>query len=241
VLVTTLTKRTAEELTDYLRDIGIKVQYLHSEIDAIQRVEILRSLRKGEFDVLVGINLLREGLDLPEVSLVAILDADKEGYLRSATALIQTAGRAARHLHGEVILYADVMTQSIQKFLAVSEYRRKKQIAYNTEHNITPRSVSRAVEDSLATYQSNRDAANSVLREGGVDIDISQTIKELEEEMLAAANNLEFEKAALMRDQVRELKRSLGGGAPAQKSELVSYGREKLASRGRGRGKSRAR
>jgi excinuclease ABC subunit B len=241
VLVTTLTKRTAEELTDYLRDIGIKVQYLHSEIDAIQRVEILRSLRKGEFDVLVGINLLREGLDLPEVSLVAILDADKEGYLRSATALIQTAGRAARHLHGEVILYADVMTQSIQKFLAVSEYRRKKQIAYNTEHNITPRSVSRAVEDSLATYQSNRDAAHSVLREGGVDIDISQTIKELEEEMLVAANNLEFEKAALMRDQIRELKRSLEGGAPAAKSELVSYGREKLASRGRGRGKSRAR
>jgi excinuclease ABC subunit B len=228
-------------LTDYLRDIGIRVQYLHSEIDAIQRVEILRSLRKGEFDVLVGINLLREGLDLPEVSLVAILDADKEGYLRSATALIQTAGRAARHLHGEVILYADVMTQSIQKFLAVSEYRRKKQIAYNEEHNITPRSVSRAVEDSLATYQSNRDAANSVLREGGVDIDISQTIKELEEEMLAAANNLEFEKAALMRDQIRELKRSLGGVAPAEKSELVSYGREKLASRGRGRGKSRAR
>ena len=129
ILVTTLTKRTAEELTDYLREIGINVQYLHSEIDAIERVEILRSLRKGEFDVLVGINLLREGLDLPEVSLVAILDADKEGYLRSATSLIQTAGRAARHLNGEVILYADVMTQSIQKFLAVSDYRRKKQLA----------------------------------------------------------------------------------------------------------------
>ena len=131
VLVTTLTKRTAEELTDYLRDIGINVRYLHSEIDAIERVEILRALRKGEFDVLVGINLLREGLDLPEVSLVAILDADKEGYLRSETSLIQTAGRAARHLNGEVILYADVMTQSIKKFLAVTEYRRQKQIAYN--------------------------------------------------------------------------------------------------------------
>ena len=138
VLVTTLTKRTAEELTDYLREIGINVQYLHSEIDAIERVEILRSLRKGEFDVLVGINLLREGLDLPEVSLVAILDADKEGFLRSETSLIQTAGRAARHLNGEVILYADVKTQSIQKFLAVSEYRRKKQLAYNQEHHITP-------------------------------------------------------------------------------------------------------
>jgi excinuclease ABC subunit B len=243
VLVTTLTKRTAEELTDYLREIGIRVQYLHSEIDAIQRVEILRSLRKGEFDVLVGINLLREGLDLPEVSLVAILDADKEGYLRSATALIQTAGRAARHLNGEVILYADVMTQSIQKFLAVSEYRRKKQIAYNEEHNITPRSVSRAVEDSLATYQTNREAANSMLREGTKDIDISETIKEIEEEMLMAANNMEFEKAALLRDQVRELKRTLDGGAPAAnaKTGLVSYGKEQLASRGRGRGKSRAR
>ena len=243
VLVTTLTKRTAEELTDYLREIGISVQYLHSEIDAIQRVEILRALRKGEFDVLVGINLLREGLDLPEVSLVAILDADKEGYLRSATALIQTAGRAARHLNGEVILYADVMTQSIQKFLAVSEYRRKKQIAYNEEHNITPRSVSRAVEDSLATYQTNREAANSVLREGTADIDISETIKELEEEMLTAANNLEFEKAALLRDQVRELKRTLDGGAVAAnaKTGLVSYAKERIASRGRGRGKARAR
>jgi excinuclease ABC subunit B len=243
VLVTTLTKRTAEELTDYLREIGISVQYLHSEIDAIERVEILRSLRKGEFDVLVGINLLREGLDLPEVSLVAILDADKEGYLRSATSLIQTAGRAARHLNGEVILYADVMTQSIQKFLAVSEYRRKKQIAYNEEHHITPRSVSRAVEDSLATYETRRDAAQAVLREGGVDIDITETIKELEEEMLTAANNLEFEKAALLRDQIRELKRNLDGnakGAPAEaKTPAVSYGKEKLASRGRGRGKSR--
>ena len=155
-LVTTLTKRSAEELTDYLRDLGINVRYLHSEIDAIERVEVLRALRKGDFDVLVGINLLREGLDLPEVSLVAILDADKEGYLRSATSLIQTAGRAARHINGEVILYADVMTQSIQKFLAVSEYRRQRQLAYNQEHHITPRSVSRAVEDSLAVYQSAR-------------------------------------------------------------------------------------
>src|SRR5437667_814720 len=171
VLVTTLTKRTAEELTDYLRDIGISVQYLHSEIDAIERVEILRSLRKGEFDVLVGINLLREGLDLPEVSLVAILDADKEGYLRSATSLIQTAGRAARHLNGEVILYADERTQSIQKFLAVSEYRREKQLAYNKTHNITPRSVSRPVEESLSSRRVTTEQAHAVLRESGVDID----------------------------------------------------------------------
>ena len=174
---------------------------------------------------------------------MAILDADKEGYLRSATSLIQTAGRAARHLNGEVILYADVMTQSIQKFLAVSEYRRKKQIAYNEEHHITPRSVSRAVEDSLATYETRRDAAQAVLREGGVDIDITETIKELEEEMLTAANNLEFEKAALLRDQIRELKRNLDGNAKAAPAEgkvpPVSYGKEKLASRVRGRGKSR--
>src|SRR5204862_3449533 len=183
-LVTTRTKRTADELTDYLREIGISVQYLHSEIDAIERVEILRSLRKGEFDVLVGINLLREGLDLPEVSLVAILDADKEGYLRSATSLIQTAGRAARHLNGEVILYADIMTQSIQKFLAVSEYRRKKQLAYNEEHHITPRSVSRAVEESLSARNDTVSAAHAFLNESGVDIDVNETIRELEEEML---------------------------------------------------------
>jgi excinuclease ABC subunit B len=223
VLVTTLTKRTAEELTDYLREIGVNVQYLHSEIDAIERVEILRSLRKGEFDVLVGINLLREGLDLPEVSLVAILDADKEGFLRSETSLIQTAGRAARHLHGEVILYADVMTDSIKKFLAVTEYRRQRQVAYNTEHNITPRSVSRAVEDSLAVYQSKREKANAVLREGGADLDITQTIGELENEMLKAAEDLQFEKAALLRDQIKELKRMIDGANPEPEAKPVSY------------------
>lgn len=234
VLVTTLTKRTAEELTDYLRDIGINVQYLHSEIDAIERVEILRSLRKGEFDVLVGINLLREGLDLPEVSLVAILDADKEGYLRSATSLIQTAGRAARHLNGEVILYADIMTQSIQKFLAVSDYRRKKQLAYNQEHNITPRSVSRAVEESLSVRKETSNKAYAFLNESGVDIDLNETIRELEQEMLTAANNLEFEKAALLRDQVRELKRALEGTQPAKASTPVSYSkpRQRRAEKG---------
>ena len=225
ILVTTLTKRTAEELTDYLRDIGVNVRYLHSEIDAIERVEILRALRKGEFDVLVGINLLREGLDLPEVSLVAILDADKEGFLRSETSLIQTAGRAARHLNGEVILYADVMTDSIKKFLAVTEYRRKRQIAYNTEHNITPRSVSRAVEESLSTNAHQSDSkAVSILRDAGGNFDVTETIRELEEEMLEAANNLEFEKAALLRDQVNELKRTMGG------AELASPGTTSRAS-----------
>ena len=214
-LVTTLTKRSAEELTDYLRDLGINVRYLHSEIDAIERVEVLRALRKGEFDVLVGINLLREGLDLPEVSLVAILDADKEGYLRSATSLIQTAGRAARHINGEVILYADVMTQSIRKFMDVTEYRRQKQLAYNQEHHITPRSVSRAVEDSLAVYQSTHDKAEMVLHEVGGNMDLTQTLLDLQGEMLEAANNLQFEKAALLRDQIRELKRGLGWEAVA--------------------------
>ena len=227
ILVTTLTKRTAEELTDYLRGIGVNVQYLHSEIGAIERVEILRSLRKGEFDVLVGINLLREGLDLPEVSLVAILDADKEGFLRSETSLIQTAGRAARHLNGEVILYADVMTDSIKKFLAVTEHRRKRQLEYNREHHITPRSVSRAVEESLATYESTRRQADAVLREGGGDIDLTSTIQELESEMLKAAEDLKFEKAALLRNQVKELKRALDGSQPVKEAKVdpVSYRR----------------
>jgi excinuclease ABC subunit B len=219
VLITTLTKRTAEELTDYLREVGVSVQYLHSEIDAIQRVEILRSLRNGQFNVLVGINLLREGLDLPEVSLVAILDADKEGFLRSTTSLIQTAGRAARHLNGEVILYADVLTESIKRFLAITEYRRKKQLEYNQEHNVTPRSVRRAVEESLSSHTEFAKQANAVLNDAATNFDVVETIRELEEEMLAAANHLEFEKAALLRDQVRELKRTLGGetevGRPA--------------------------
>jgi len=226
VLVTTLTKRTAEELTDYLREIGVNVRYLHSEIDAIERVEILRALRKGEFDVLVGINLLREGLDLPEVSLVAILDADKEGFLRSETSLIQTAGRAARHLNGEVILYADVMTDSIKRFLAVTEHRRQRQLAFNKEHNITPRSVSRAVEESLSQHEQQRQEAAAVLQDAGMDVDLTETLGELEQEMLAAANNLEFEKAALLRDQINELKRALDGSEPVRKPDRkrkVSY------------------
>lgn len=207
VLVTTLTKRTAEELTDYLRQIGINVRYLHSEIDAIERVEILRALRKGDFDVLVGINLLREGLDLPEVSLVAILDADKEGFLRSTTSLIQTAGRAARNINGKVILYADVITGSIKKFLEISEYRRRKQLEYNKKHNITPRTVTRALEESLSTEKSYKETATLILNEAAADFDVNETIRELEKEMLEAANNLEFEKAALLRDQIKELKR----------------------------------
>ncbi len=230
VLVTTLTKRTAEELTDYLRDIGINVRYLHSEIDVIERVEILRALRKGEFDVLVGINLLREGLDIPEVSLVAILDADKEGYLRSATSLIQTAGRAARHLHGEVILYADVRTRSIEKFLAVTEYRRKKQIEYNLAHNITPYGVSRPVEERLSPLRSDA-AAVSVINDAGGNFDVTETLRELEEEMLEAASNLEFEKAAHLRDQIRELKRGTGSAVQDLKTQAVTYPKGRGSSR----------
>ncbi len=226
VLVTTLTKRTAEELTDYLRDIGINVRYLHSEVDALERVEIIRGLRKGQFDVLVGINLLREGLDLPEVSLVAILDADKEGFLRSETSLIQTAGRAARHLNGEVILYADVKTPSIQRFLAVCEYRRKKQINYNTTHGITPRSVTRVMEESLSSQKEIRDVATGMLHEAAGDFDVTETIRELEEQMIEASNNLEFEKAALYRDQINELKRMVSGEAPGK---TFTYGKPRKA------------
>jgi excinuclease ABC subunit B len=226
VLVTTLTKRTAEELTDYLNEIGIEVRYLHSEIDAIERVEILRALRRGEFDVLVGINLLREGLDLPEVSMVAILDADKEGYLRSTTSLVQTAGRAARHLNGKVYLYADVMTKSIREFLAISKYRREKQLEHNQKHGITPKSVSRAVEDGLSYQLRGRKEADMVLRETAENQDVTDTIKELESEMQEASSRLEFEKAALIRDQIRELKRSAGMEvAPLKKATptKVSY------------------
>ena len=213
VLVTTLTKRTAEELTDYLADIGVNVRYLHSDIGAIERVEILRALRQGEFDVLVGINLLREGLDIPEVSLVAILDADKEGFLRSTTSLVQTAGRAARHLNGRVILYADEKTRSIREFLRISKYRRKRQLAHNEKHGITPRSVSRPIEQRLGDRFGGQQANVATLRESAESLDVVETIRELEKEMIEAAEKLEFEKAALLRDQVSELKNLSGDPA----------------------------
>ena len=241
VLVTCLTKRTAEELTDYLREIGINVRYLHSDIDAIERVEILRSLRKGQFDVLVGINLLREGLDLPEVSLVAILDADKEGFLRSATSLIQTAGRAARHLNGEVFLYADNRTRSIEKFLAITNYRREKQVAYNVEHGITPRGVSRPIEEGLGDKGDGiQRSAASVINDSGGDFDLTEAIRETETEMLAAAESLEFEKAALLRDQVRELKRRAGvPDADTRPRADAGVGVQYPSARGRKPGKRR--
>ncbi len=205
VLVTTLTKRTAEDLSQYMHDIGLKVEYLHSEISTIDRVDILRRLRAGVFDCLVGINLLREGLDLPEVALVAILDADKEGFLRSETALIQVAGRAARHVDGKVIMYADNVTKSMQRMLDKTSHRRAVQMAYNKKYNITPKSAARAQDDSLAIYAEAEELNKNIIREDGVDYDVHQVIQELEKEMLEAAEALEFERAAILRDEISEL------------------------------------
>jgi excinuclease ABC subunit B len=225
VLVTTLTKRTAEDLADYLRDVGLKVRYLHSDIDAIERVEILRGLRAADFDILVGINLLREGLDLPEVSLVCILDADKEGFLRSQTSLIQTAGRAARHVNGEVVLFADTITQSMKALMSISEYRRVKQMEYNEKHGITPQTVRRAVQESLHTILRGREIESSVIREAGGDFNVTELLRELEEEMQQASANLEFERAALLRDQIMEVKSGVGISKIEPRRRLVKYTR----------------
>jgi len=225
VLITTLTKRTAEDLSDYLRDVGLKVRYLHSDIDAIERVEILRGLRAADFDILVGINLLREGLDLPEVSLVCILDADKEGFLRSQTSLIQTAGRAARHVNGEVVLFADQVTQSMEALMSISDYRRAKQMEYNEKHGITPQTVRRAVQESLHTILRGRDIAASVVREAGGDFNLTELLRELEGEMQQASANLEFERAALLRDQIMEVKSGAGISKIEPKRRPVKYTR----------------
>ncbi len=235
VLITTLTKRTAEDLSDYLKDVGLKVRYLHSDIDTIQRVEILRALRAAEFDILVGINLLREGLDLPEVSLVVILDADKEGYLRSQTSLIQTAGRAARHVNGQVYLFADEVTKSMQALLDVTEYRRARQMEYNEKHGITPRSVQRAVQESLHTILKGREVEASVVNESGGNFSLSETLRELEEEMMHAAANLEYEKAALLRDQITELKAGTGLAKIEPKRKPVTYGKPGRGAKPKGR------
>ena len=225
VLVTTLTKRTAEDLADYLRDVGLKVRYLHSDIDTIERVEILRGLRAADFDILVGINLLREGLDLPEVSLVCILDADKEGFLRSQTSLIQTAGRAARHVNGEVVLFADQVTQSMEALMSISEYRRGKQMEYNEKHGITPQTVRRAVQESLHTILRGREIAASVIQEAGGDFNVTELLRELEDEMQRASANLEFERAALLRDQIMEVKNGAGISKIEPKRKPVKYSR----------------
>jgi excinuclease ABC subunit B len=208
VLVTTLTKKMAEDLTTYLKSTGIKVRYLHSDVDTLERMEIIRDLRIGEFDVLVGINLLREGLDLPEVSLVAILDADKEGFLRSETSLIQTVGRAARNIDGRVVMYADTITGSMERAIKETNRRREIQDRYNREHNITPKSVIKGVRDVIEATKAAEEEGKYKIKDK--EISISEYIIELEKEMRLAAENLEFEKAAYYRDQIRELRKNNG-------------------------------
>ncbi len=223
VLITTLTKRMAEQLTDYLTENGVKVRYLHSDVDTVERVEILRDLRLGAFDVLVGINLLREGLDIPEVSLVAILDADKEGFLRSERSLIQTIGRAARNLNGRAILYADRITESMKKAMDETNRRRTKQVAHNLAMGIEPRSINKRIKDLIdgvysekAGKEADRLAAESAHRASIDEMsekDVAREIKRLEKQMLEHARNLEFEKAASVRDQLGRLKASVFGAA----------------------------
>jgi excinuclease ABC subunit B len=228
VLVTTLTKRMAEDLTDYLQQNGVRVRYLHSDIESLERVEILRDLRLGKFDVLVGINLLREGLDLPEVSLVAILDADKEGFLRSASSLIQTVGRAARNAQGKAILYADRVTGSMQRMIDETDRRRAVQLAYNEEHGIIPQTIiksvaeierSTRVADSRSTkYAATREAAQAKMvaeTRAAYGKTPEELLAELEKEMRDAAAQLDFERAALLRDQYLEVKAGIDGAGPA--------------------------
>jgi excinuclease ABC subunit B len=215
VLVTTLTKKMSEDLTDYLLESGVKARYLHSEIDTLERIQIIRELRLGEYDVLVGVNLLREGLDLPEVSLVAILDADKEGFLRGKTALIQTIGRAARHVNGKVIMYADKLTEAIRGALDETNRRRAKQLAYNEENGITPESIVKGVSDIAEFLTFDQPHVPSKRRRGGVKVEgmsreeLEKLVIELEEEMFAAAEELRFEYAAKLRDEIKELRREL--------------------------------
>jgi len=213
-LVTTLTKRMAEELADYLIEAGIKTHYLHSEINTLERVEILRDLRLGVYDVVVGINLLREGLDLPEVSLVSILDADKEGFLRSEGALIQTMGRASRHIDGHVIMYADTITNSMSRATEETQRRRQIQEAYNKEHGITPQGIKKVIKDITERVQAVAEARTPYVVTPIAKEDVARLIKELESQMKTAARNLEFEKAALLRDRIIELKKELVMIAP---------------------------
>jgi excinuclease ABC subunit B len=204
-LITTLTKRLAEDLAEYFRREGVKCAYLHSEVEVFDRSEILRDLRLGTFDVIVGVNLLREGLDLPEVSLVAILDADREGFLRSETSLLQTIGRCARHSSAQVILYADAVTGSMRRAIDETERRRAKQVAYNREHHITPESIHKAVRAGIESEVQGRRAARLAVHLSQDDFERTELVRELETEMHRAAERLEFERAAQLRDRIQEL------------------------------------
>jgi len=206
VLVTTLTKRMSEDLTNYLQEKGLKVKYLHSEIETIERSKILRDLRQREFDCLVGINLLREGLDLPEVSLVAIHDADKEGFLRSATSLIQVAGRAARNINGAVIMYADTITGSMKKAISESNRRREIQLEFNRENEISPRSIQKAIRQGIEDLVGAEEFVQNLTGQERDEYELNKYISEIEYEMEMAARNLQFEKAAVLRDKIKELK-----------------------------------
>ena len=230
VLVTTLTKRMAEDLADYLRELGIKVHYLHSEVQTLERVEILRDLRLGNYDVIVGINLLREGLDLPEVSLVAILDADKEGFLRSDTALIQTTGRAARHVNGTVIMYADKITDSMRRAIDETDRRRTVQVEYNERHGINPTTIVKEVRDLTDRLRGQAETAEERAQfpDELPAKEVSRLIRELERQMKAAADELEFEKAALLRDQVYELRAVL---VEKEQAELPAWERDRRMAR----------
>ncbi|PIQ88460.1 MAG: excinuclease ABC subunit B, partial [Candidatus Omnitrophica bacterium CG11_big_fil_rev_8_21_14_0_20_42_13] len=218
-LVTTLTKRMAEDLCAYLKDEGVQVKYLHSEIKTIERAKILKELRQKNFDCLVGINLLREGLDLPEVSLVAILDADKEGFLRSETSLIQTSGRAARHINGHVLMYADKITGSMQRAIAESSRRRRLQLDFNKKHNITPRGITKAIRESIEQLDDAEELAREVTGLNGGAYEKELVIAELEREMELCARNLQFERAIELRDQIDNLRGKKNKTRPERPTE----------------------
>jgi excinuclease ABC subunit B len=246
VLITTLTKRMAEDLTEYYEDLGVRVRYMHADTETFERIEIVRDLRRGEFDVLVGINLLREGLDLPEVSLVAILDADKEGFLRSARSLIQTFGRAARNVNGRVIMYADVITRSMRRAIEETDRRRARQLAYNREHGITPETIRKDIQDIMSSVYEADYVTVPVAADPGNPLDnlapeeIPRVLGELKERMLRLAKDLKFEEAAEVRDQLMELEqRDLGIPGPSPAPTRRGRGPGRGPGRGAGRGRRR--
>jgi excinuclease ABC subunit B len=244
VLVTTLTKRMAEDLTEYYAELGVRVRYLHSDIDTMERIEILRDLRRGEFDVLVGINLLREGLDLPEVSLVAILDADKEGFLRSERSLVQTIGRAARNIRGTVVMFADKMTSAMRHAIDETNRRREIQTAYNVKHDITPTTVAKAIMDMSPT-SGNRDyyavskGVGGDLDNPADELDVISLAEQIREQMLTAAENLEFETAARLRDRLKALRAEHGDGVDATRGNKRKSGAGRKGTGRKGKGPSR--